>query len=100
MISASLTRKIKTYPLFQQKVWLACARIPAGQTRTYRWIAKKIGHPDAARAVGSALGANPFAPIIPCHRVVCSDGSLGGYSGRGGLKTKRRLLIKEGALKK
>jgi O-6-methylguanine DNA methyltransferase len=89
--------KIKSYPRFQQQVWLACAEIPAGQTRTYSWIAKKIGNPKASRAVGTALGKNPFAPIIPCHRVLRADGSLGGYSGRGGLKTKIALLKKEGA---
>ena len=88
---------MKQYPEFYQKVWKACAEIPAGETRTYGWIAKRIGKPGAARAVGRALGANPFAPTIPCHRVVRSDGTLGGYSGAGGLKTKRRLLEKEGA---
>ncbi len=87
---------MKSYTSFQQKVWLACAGIPAGQTRTYTWIAKKIGKPQAVRAVGSALGKNPFAPIVPCHRVLRSDGGLGGYSGRGGIKTKIALLKKEG----
>ncbi len=80
---------------FQSSVLLACAKIPKGQTRTYSDIAKAIGRPKAARAVGSALAKNPLAPMIPCHRVVRSDGSLGGYSGKGGLKTKQLLLKKE-----
>lgn len=88
---------MKTYTEFQKKVWAACSTIPAGETRTYQWLAKKIGHPKAARAVGAALGQNPYAPKVPCHRVVRSDGGMGGYSGRGGIKTKIKLLQKEGA---
>ena len=83
----------KCYPKFYQKVWLACSKIPFGETRTYKWIAKKIGSPNAARAVGRALSKNPFAPIIPCHRVIRSDGKLGGYSK--GTKMKLELLNKE-----
>jgi O-6-methylguanine DNA methyltransferase len=79
---------------FQRRVYLAVCRIPRGQTRSYRWVAERIGRPGAARAVGNALNRNPFAPIVPCHRVVRSDGSLGGYS-RGQAK-KRALLRKEG----
>jgi O-6-methylguanine DNA methyltransferase len=96
-IPSSLLKKLRSHPLFYQKVWLACAEIPAGQTQTYGWIAKKIGCPNAARAVGRALGANPFAPIIPCHRVIGADGSLTGYSGRGGIAQKRHLLQREAA---
>ncbi|MBI4432982.1 MAG: MGMT family protein [Candidatus Omnitrophica bacterium] len=81
---------------FYRAVWRACGRIPKGQVRTYGWIARKIGRPRAARAVGRALAANPFAPVIPCHRVVGADGSLTGYSGPGGIQAKRRLLKKEG----
>ena len=95
-ITPQLRKEMSKYPPFQQKVWLACASIPKGEVRTYGWIAQKIGQPTAARAVGTALGKNPFAPTIPCHRVVRSDGSLGGYSGEGGLKTKVSLLKKEG----
>lgn len=94
-IPKSIAVKMKQYSPFSQAVWRACAAIPRGETRTYGWIAERIGKPDASRAVGRALGANPFAPTIPCHRVVRSDGSLGGYSGAGGLKTKRRLLEQE-----
>lgn len=86
---------MKKYPPFDRDVWNACAQIPRGETRTYGWIARKIGRPHAARAVGTALGRNPFAPGIPCHRVVRSDGSLGGYSGRGGLRRKKALLEAE-----
>jgi O-6-methylguanine DNA methyltransferase len=89
---------MKDYPSFYQSVWKACAEIHKGQVRTYGWIARRIGKPQAARAVGQALGKKPFAPIIPCHRVVGADGRLTGYSGSGGVAKKRRLLISEGAL--
>lgn len=81
--------------LFQQSVLLACAKIPKGQTRTYSELARQIGKPKAARAVANALAANPLAPQIPCHRVIRSDGKLGGYSGKGGVKTKKLLLKRE-----
>lgn len=91
-----INEKMRSYPLFYRQVWLACAQIPEGETRTYGWIAEKIGHPKAARAVGQALAANPFAPTIPCHRVIGANGRLTGYSGRGGLRRKKSLLRKEG----
>jgi O-6-methylguanine DNA methyltransferase len=91
----SLKTKMKKYPVFYQKVWKACAGIPAGETRTYGEIARLIGHPNAARAVGQALARNPFAPAIPCHRVIGSTGHLTGYSGPGGLRRKATLLAKE-----
>ena len=72
--------------------------IPPGQTRSYKWIAEKIGRPCAVRAVGSALGKNPFAPVVPCHRVIKSDGTLGGFSAPGGVKAKIKLLKKEKAI--
>lgn len=75
---------------FQYAVWTATQRIPYGETRSYRWIAEQIGQPRAARAVGQALSRNPWAIIVPCHRVVASDGGLGGFGG--GLKMKRYLL--------
>ena len=95
-VASDLEEKLRAYPLFYQQVWRACAEIPQGETRTYGWIARRIGRPGAARAVGLALGANPFAPRIPCHRVVRSDGSMGGYSGPGGIRAKLRLLRQEG----
>lgn len=81
---------------FQKKVWHALGEIKRGEVITYAQLAKRIGKPKAVRAVANAVGANPLAPKVPCHRVVRSDGSLGGYSGKGGIKTKRALLKKEG----
>jgi methylated-DNA-[protein]-cysteine S-methyltransferase len=80
---------------FQQKVWHALTRIPRGETRSYAWVARQIGKPKATRAVGTACGANPVPVVIPCHRVIASDGSLGGFGG--GLPMKRRLLALERA---
>jgi methylated-DNA-[protein]-cysteine S-methyltransferase len=80
----------------QRKVWHALCTIPRGTVITYAALAKKVGKPCAVRAVASAVGKNPFAPMVPCHRVVRSDGTLGGYSAKGGVKTKRALLKKEG----
>ena len=81
---------------FQLKVWAHLRKIPRGSLKTYLQVAKAIGKPRAVRAVANAIGKNPYPPKIPCHRVIRSDGSLGGYSGKGGLKTKRFLLKKEG----
>ena len=81
---------------FQIKVWEALKTIPRGETRTYLQIAQQIGKPKSVRAVANAIGKNPYAPEIPCHRVVRTDGSLGGYSGPGGIETKIRLLREEG----
>ena len=83
---------------FQILVWEALKTIPRGETRTYLEIAQQIGRPKAVRAVANAIGKNPCAPEIPCHRVVRTDGSLGGYSGPGGIETKIRLLREEGVL--
>jgi len=80
--------------VFQQRVWAELRRIPPGQTRSYAEIAAAVGQPGAVRAVGTANGSNPIAILVPCHRVVRSDGSLGGYAG--GLETKRLLLRAEG----
>ena len=81
---------------FQLKVWSYLRKIPRGRVKTYSQVAKAIRRPLAVRAVANAIGKNPYAPKIPCHRVIRSDGSLGGYSGKGGIKTKRFLLQKEG----
>jgi len=78
---------------FALSVWAATRQIPYGQTRTYGWIAEQVGGLGAAQAVGAALGANPVPLIVPCHRVVGSDGSLHGYAG--GLDMKARLLALE-----
>jgi methylated-DNA-[protein]-cysteine S-methyltransferase len=81
---------------FQRRVWQTALRIPYGRARPYHWIASKVGGKQYSRAVGHALGANPIPLIIPCHRVVAHDASLGGYSG--GLAVKRKLLDLEGTL--
>lgn len=83
---------------FEKSVYRAVMEIPLGQTRTYQWVARRIGNHKSARAVGNALNKNPFAPYIPCHRVIGSCGALGGY--RGGLKKKIAILKKEFAYKK
>lgn len=75
---------------FQAKVLRAVSQIPLGQTRSYVWVARKIGRPKSARAVGQALNKNPYLLLIPCHRVVHQDGSLGGFAL--GVKTKKALL--------
>lgn len=82
---------------FQRDVLQAARAVPRGQVATYAEIGRRIGRPRAARAVGQALGSNPVPIVVPCHRVLASDGSLGGYSGRGGIRTKLRLLRLEGA---
>ena len=83
---------------FQLKVWKYLKSIPRGELRTYSQVAIAIKKPKAVRAVANAIGKNPYAPKIPCHRVIRSDGSLGGYSGKGGIYTKRKLLKLEGVL--
>ena len=85
---------------FQLKVWKFLKKIPPGKVITYKEIAVFLNMPNAARAVANACAKNPFPPSIPCHRVIRSDGKLGGYSGPGGLKTKKKLLKKEGYLLK
>ena len=80
---------------FQKRVWKAIASIPQGETRSYAWLAKKAGSPKAYRAAAQACGANPLPRIIPCHRVIASDGSIGGFSG--GIALKRKLLRLEGS---
>ena len=81
---------------FQVRVWKYLKKIPKGKVRTYKQVAIGIKKPKSARAVANACGKNPYAPQIPCHRVIRSDGSLGGYSGKGGVKTKKKLLKLEG----
>jgi len=82
---------------FQKKVWQAARAIGYGQVRTYGWLAAKIGNHRAMRAVGTALGRNPLPIIIPCHRVIRSDGGLGGFSAAEGIALKKKLLELEGA---
>lgn len=84
-------------PLFHQQVYAATRRIAPGRTRSYGEIAAEIGAPQAAREVGTALGLNPFAPIVPCHRVLAAGGRSGGFSAAGGVATKLKLLQIENA---
>jgi methylated-DNA-[protein]-cysteine S-methyltransferase len=82
---------------FQRQVLLAASQIPRGQVRTYHQVARDIGRPGAARAVGQALSRNPVPIVVPCHRVLAADGTLRGYLGSSGVATKERLLRLEGA---
>ncbi len=82
---------------FQRRVWRTILRIPYGRVRSYQWVALRVGGKQFARAVGMALGANPVPIIVPCHRIVAHDGTLGGFSC--GLPVKKRLLQLEGTLK-
>ena len=84
--------------VFQLKVWNYLKKIPRGKVITYLDLAKAIKMPKAVRAVANAVGKNPYPPKIPCHRVIRSDGKLGGYSAPGGIKTKRKLLKMEGII--
>ena len=82
---------------FQREVWKITRLIPYGETRSYAWVAEQVKKPGAARAVGQALGKNPLPIIVPCHRVIASDGKLGGFSG--GVEMKRYLLSLEASAK-
>ena len=81
---------------FQIKVWNELKKIPRGEVRTYKEIAIAIGRPNSARAVANACGKNPRPIKTPCHRVISSNGSIGGYSAKGGVRRKKALLKKEG----
>ena len=80
---------------FQTKVWEFIKTIPKGRLTTYSKVAKAIGYPEAVRAVANAIGNNPNPIIVPCHRVIRANGTIGGYSGIGGIKKKKELLRKE-----
>ena len=83
---------------FERKVWRFVSTIPKGKVLTYKQVAIGIKKPKSSRAVANACAKNPYAPNVPCHRVVRSDGKLGGYSGKGGVKTKKKLLKSEGVM--
>ena len=83
---------------FQLKVWGFLMKIPKGSVKTYAQVAKAIGKPLAYRAVGSAVAKNPYPIKIPCHRVIRADRKIGGYSAKGGVKFKKKLLKKEGII--
>lgn len=79
---------------FEKRVYAAVVKIPRGEVRSYKWVAAKIGSPKAFRAVGNALNKNPYIGIVPCHRVIKSDGFIGGFAR--GARRKRKMLIAEG----
>jgi methylated-DNA-[protein]-cysteine S-methyltransferase len=81
---------------FQKSIWREIKKIKKGEVLTYKELAVKIGKPKAYRAVANAVGKNPYPIKIPCHRVIRSDGKIGGYSGIGGIKRKKELLREEG----
>lgn len=85
------------FSAFQLRVWEAALKIPFGSTRSYSWVARRIGSPKALRAVGTALKNNPYPMVIPCHRVIKSNGDIGGYSR--GRKVKKKLIQLEQQLK-
>ena len=87
-----MKRRISPTP-FEERVYAVVRRIPRGETRSYRWVAEQLGNSNRARAVGNALNRNPYSPEVPCHRVIRSDGSLGGFSK--GMAQKRQLLGEE-----
>ena len=84
-------------PEFNRQVYAGTRAIPAGSTLSYGEVARRVGQPGAAQAVGRALGANPWPIVVPCHRVLAADGSMHGFSASGGVETKRRMLLIEGA---
>jgi len=91
-----IDKLLNGYSSFERRVWKVTSTIPAGQTRTYQWVARRIGNPHATRAVGRALSRNPLLVVIPCHRVIRKDGSLGGYALG---KRKKGALLRKEALK-
>jgi methylated-DNA-[protein]-cysteine S-methyltransferase len=95
---AKVRLDMRALPDFERRVYEATRRVLPSRTATYGTIARETGDPSAARAVGQALGKNPFPIIVPCHRVLAASGRLGGFSANGGAETKRRMLVIEGAM--
>ena len=91
-----IQEKLESYSPFYRRVWAVTATILSGQVRSYQWVANKIGNSEAVRAVGQALSENPFPVLIPCHRVICKNGEIGGFFQ--GKKKKESLLKREGVL--
>ncbi len=94
---SDLVLDMRDVPPFHQQVYALARCLAPGKTMTYGEMARRLGAPGAARAVGQALGHNPFAPVVPCHRVMAADGKSGGFSASGGVRTKLRMLEIEGA---
>ncbi|MEV6874014.1 methylated-DNA--[protein]-cysteine S-methyltransferase [Amycolatopsis sp. NPDC051128] len=95
---ASVELEFSGVPEFNRRAYEIARTIPPGKTLTYGDIAHRLGRPGSAQAVGQAMGHNPFPIIVPCHRVLAAGGKDGGFSARGGVETKRRMLVIEGAL--
>jgi len=93
---ATVPLNMSAVPDFDRRVYEVVRAIPPGETRTYGEVAAELGSPGAAQAVGQAMGRNPFPPIVPCHRVLAAGRRIGGFSARGGPRTKLRLLETEG----
>lgn len=89
---ADLPLELEGVPEFHRRVYAIARAIPPGEVLTYGEVAKRLGEPGAARAVGQALGHNPFAPVVPCHRVMAAGGRSGGFSAEGGARTKLKML--------
>jgi methylated-DNA-[protein]-cysteine S-methyltransferase len=89
---ADIPLQMEGIPAFHRRVYEVARAIPPGHTLTYGEIAQRLGEPGAARAVGQALGRNPFAPVVPCHRVLAAGSGAGGFSAQGGVATKLRML--------
>lgn len=96
---STLVLDMRGVPEFHRRVYAVVRGIAPGQTLTYGEVAARLGEPGAARAVGQALGRNPFAPVVPCHRVLAAGDKPGGFSASGGVRTKLRLLLIEGAMR-
>ncbi len=94
---SELELDMRGLPEFHRRVYALARKIPAGKTMTYGELARGLGAPGSARAVGQALGRNPFAIVVPCHRVLAAGGKMGGFSATGGVSTKQKLLAIEGA---
>ena len=94
---ADIPLDLEAAPEFHRRVYAVARTIPPGRTMTYGEIARRLGVPHESREVGQALGKNPVAIIVPCHRVLGADGKMGGFSANGGVSTKRRMLEIEGA---
>src|SRR6516165_787564 len=94
---STIVLHMEQMPAFHPRVYEAARAIPPGMTLSYGDIATRVGAPGAARAVGQALGRNPFPIVVPCHRVLAAGGKIGGFSAEGGVATKRRMLAIEGA---
>lgn len=97
-VEFNCTINLSRFSIFARKILVACYSIKPGKTISYSELAQKAGYPGAGRAVGNVMAQNPVPLIIPCHRVIRSDGGLGGYSGFGGISLKKRLLLHENAI--